>query len=47
MCNCCDSTTQDADLTEDLLLYGETFGCVKIVYYLGDIFGGAYLATTA
>ena len=29
MCNRCDSTTQEADLTEDLVVDGETFGCVK------------------
>ena len=50
MCNRCDSTTQEADQAEDLVVVGETFGCVKILCYLGDTLdgdGGADLATTA
>ena len=47
MCNRCDSTTQEADLTEDLVVDGETFGCVKILCYLGYTLGGADLATAA
>ena len=47
MCNCCDSTPQEADLTEDLVVDGETFGCVKILCYLGYTLGGADLATAA
>ena len=47
MCNRCDSTNQEADLTEDLVVHGETFGCVKILCYLGVTLGGADLATTA
>ena len=31
MCNRCDSATQEADLTEDVEVDEETFGCVKIV----------------
>ena len=46
MCNRCDSTTQYADLTEDLVVDGEMVGCVKILCYLGDTLGGADLATT-
>ena len=30
MCNRCDSAIQEADLAEDLVVDGETFGCVKI-----------------
>ena len=40
MCNRCDSTTQKADITEDLVVDGETFGCVKILCYLGDTLDG-------
>ena len=47
MCNYCDSTTQDADLREDLVVDGEMVGCVKIFWYLGDTLGGEDLATTA
>ena len=31
MCNRCDSTTQEADITEDLVVDEETFGCVNIM----------------
>ena len=47
MYNRCNNTTQEADLTEDLVVDGETFGCVKIVCYLGYTLGGADLATAA
>ena len=43
-------TIQEADLAEDLMVGGETYGCVKRVCYLGDSLdgdGGAGLATTA
>ena len=40
MCKRCDSTTQEADLSEDLVVDGETFGCVKILCYLGDTLYG-------
>ena len=46
MCNRCDSTTQEADLTEYLVVDGETCGCVKILCYLGDTISGADFATT-
>ena len=36
MCNRRDSTTQEADLTEDLFVDGDKFGYVKILCYLGD-----------
>ena len=47
MCNRCDSITQEADLTEDLVVDGEMFWCVKILCYLGYTLGGADLATAA
>ena len=34
MCNPCDSTIQEVDLTEDLVVDGETFGYVKIYVML-------------
>ena len=34
MCNRCDSTTQEADITGDLVVDEETFGCVKIMLYV-------------
>ena len=46
MCRRCDGTIQEADLAEDLMVYG----CVKSFYYLGDTLdedGGADLAATA
>ena len=33
--------------TTTTIIDGETFGCVKILCYLGDTLGGADLATTA
>ena len=41
---------QEADLTEDPMVDGETYGCVKRFCYLGDTLdgdGGADLAATA
>ena len=49
-CKRCDGTFQEADLAEDLVVGGETYGCVKIFCYLGDTLigdGGADLAATA
>ena len=49
-CRRCDGTIQEADLTEDLSVDGETYGCVKSCCYLGDTLdgdGGADLAATA
>ena len=46
----CDGTIQAVDLAEDLLVYGETYECVKSFCYLGDTLdgdGGADLAATA
>ena len=48
MCKHCDSTTQEPDLTEYLIVDEETLGCVKILCYLvntlhGD--GGPYIDT--
>ena len=40
MCNCCDSTTQEADLAEDLVVDGETVECVKVrisIVYRGTL----------
>ena len=48
-CEQCDITIQEADLAEDLVVDGETYGCVKSFCYLGDIldgYGGADLADT-
>ena len=39
-CNRCDGTIQKADLAEDLVVDGETYGCVKSFYYLGDTLDG-------
>ena len=47
-CRRCDGTIQEADLAEDLMVDGETYGCVKSCCYLGDTFDGeADLAATA
>ena len=46
MCNRCDSTTQEANLTEDLVVDGETFGHVNILCYMGDTLGGTDMAPT-
>ena len=34
-CKQCDGTIQEADLTGDLVVDGETYGCVKSFCYLG------------
>ena len=39
MSNRCDSTPQEADLDEDLVVDGETFGCVHMLCYLGYTLG--------
>ena len=48
-CRRCDGTIPKADLADDLMVDGVTYGCVKSVCYLdtldGD--GGAALAVTA
>ena len=31
MCKRCESTTEEADLAEDLVVDGDTFKCVKIL----------------
>ena len=51
-CSCkrCDGTIQEADLAGDLVVTGETYGCVKSFCYLGDTLdgdGGADVAATA
>ena len=49
-CKRCDGTIQEADLAEDLMVDGETYGCVKCFCYMGnplDGYGGADLAVTA
>ena len=49
-CRPCDGTIQEADLAEDIVVDGETYGCVKRLCYLGDTLdgdGGADLAATA
>ena len=43
-CKWCDVTIQEADLVEDLVVDGETYGCVNSFCYLGDtldVDGGA------
>ena len=49
-CRRCDGTIQEANLTGDLVVDGETYGCVKRFCYLGDTLdgdGGADLVATA
>ena len=49
-CRRCDGIIQEVDLAEDLMVDGETYGCVKNFYYLRDTLdgdGGADLAATA
>ena len=49
-CRRCDGTIQEVDLAEDLMVEGETYGCVKSLCYLGDTLNGngrADLAATA
>ena len=50
MCRRCDGTIQEADLAEDIMVDGETYGCVKRFCYLRDTLdgdGGADLVATA
>ena len=47
ICRRCDGTIQESHLAEDLMVDGETYGCVKSFCYLGDTLdgdGGAELA---
>ena len=49
-CSRYDGTVQGADLADDLVVDGETYGCVKSFCYLRDTLdgdGGADLAATA
>ena len=39
-CRRCDGTIQEADLADDLMVEGETYGCVKRFCYLGDTLDG-------
>ena len=39
-CRRCDETIQEADLADDLMVDGETYGCVKSICYLGDTLDG-------
>ena len=48
-CRQCNGIIQETDLAVDLMVDGETYGCVKSFCYLGDTFdgdGGADLAAT-
>ena len=50
MCRQCDRTIQEADLAEDLMVDGETYGCVKRFCYREDTLdrdGEVDLAATA
>ena len=40
MCKRCDDTIQEADLAGNLVVDGETYGCVKSFSYLGDTLDG-------
>ena len=46
-CRRYDGTIQEADQAEDLMVDGETYGCVKRFCFLGDTPDGADLAATA
>ena len=49
-CMRCDRTIQDANLAEDLMVDGETYGCIKSFCYLGNTLdeeGGADFTATA
>ena len=49
-CRRCDGTLQEADLTEDLMVVVEMYGCVENFCYMGDTFDvddGADLSATA
>ena len=39
-CKRCDGTIQEADLAEDLMVNGETYGCEKSFCYRGDTLDG-------
>ena len=39
-CKRCDSTIQEAGVAEDVVVDGETYGCEKILCYLGDTLDG-------
>ena len=41
-----DGIIKEADLAEDLVMDGETYGCVKSICYLEDTIDGADLAAT-
>ena len=43
-CKRCDGPIQEADLSEDIVVDGETYGCIKSFSYLGDTLDGADLA---
>ena len=43
----CDGTIKEADLAEDLMVDGETYGCLKSSCYLGYTLDGADLTATA
>ena len=45
-CRRCDGTIEEAELAEDLMVDGETYGCVKSFCYLGDILGRTNLVVT-
>ena len=50
MCRRCDGTIQEADLDDDLMVDGDTYGCVKSFCYLTNTLDGdrgADLAATA
>ena len=47
MCRRCDGTIQEAALGEDLMVEGETYGCVKSFCYLGDTLDGNGADVTA
>ena len=39
-CRRCDGTIQEAALGDDIMVEGETYGCVKSFCYLGDTLDG-------
>ena len=47
MCRQCGGTLQEADLAEDLMVNGETYGRVKSICYMGDTLDGDDIDTTA
>ena len=49
-CKRCNGTTQETDLAADLVVHGETYGCIKRFYYVGETLDGYVetdLASTA